>query len=148
MCIGNLTPPAPLADTAAALPLCLLTPEMHNRSLVDGAFRAAGAMVRPAMETDSVLTLALSVVAGQVCSVLPGALVDAVRGHEGLEGAASDRSNAYHAHRIHVAPTGAAHARPRCRAGPSAGPRLAAARSSAQWASGRRLSADPTGCGV
>ena len=58
---------------------------MHNRSLVDGAFRAAGATVVPAMETDSVLTLALSVVAGNVCSVLPGALVDAVRGHDGLE---------------------------------------------------------------
>ncbi|MFP5444523.1 MAG: LysR family transcriptional regulator substrate-binding protein, partial [Betaproteobacteria bacterium] len=70
---------------AARLPLCLLTPEMHNRSLVDGAFRAAGATVMPAMETDSVLTLALSVVAGHVCSVLPGALVDAVRGHDGLE---------------------------------------------------------------
>lgn len=80
----QIGPPMAWAD-AAALPLCLLTPEMHNRSLVDGAFRAAGAMVRPAMETDSVLTLALSVVAGQVCSVLPGALVDAVRGHDGLE---------------------------------------------------------------
>ena len=70
---------------AARLPLCLLTPEMHNRSLVDGAFRSAGAVVQPAMETDSVLTLALSVVAGELCSVLPGALVDAVRGHDGLE---------------------------------------------------------------
>ena len=70
---------------AARLPLCLLTPEMHNRRLVDGAFRNAGATVLPAMETDSVLTLALTVVAGQVCSVLPGALVDAVRGHDGLE---------------------------------------------------------------
>ena len=58
---------------------------MHNRSLVDGAFRSAGSAVRPAMETDSVLTLALSVVAGNLCSVLPGALVDAVRGHDGLE---------------------------------------------------------------
>ncbi len=48
-------------------------------------FAAAGATVMPAMETDSVLTLALSVVAGQLCSVLPGALVDAVRGHDGLE---------------------------------------------------------------
>ena len=34
---------------AAALPLCLLTPEMHNRSLVDGAFRSAGATVMPAI---------------------------------------------------------------------------------------------------
>lgn len=80
----QIGPPMAWAD-AAALPLCLLTPEMHNRSLVDGAFRAAGATVMPAMETDSVLTLALSVVAGQLCSVLPGALVDAVRGHDGLE---------------------------------------------------------------
>jgi DNA-binding transcriptional LysR family regulator len=70
---------------AARLPLCLLTPEMHNRTLVDGAFRSAGATVMPAMETDSVLTLALCVVAGNLCSVLPGALVDAVRGHDGLE---------------------------------------------------------------
>ena len=77
---------APMAwADAARLPLCLLTPEMHNRSLVDGAFRSAGSAVRPAMETDSVLTLALSVVAGNLCSVLPGALVDAVRGHDGLE---------------------------------------------------------------
>jgi DNA-binding transcriptional LysR family regulator len=80
----QIGPPMAWAD-AAALPLCLLTPEMHNRSLVDGAFRATGATVMPAMETDSVLTLALSVVAGHVCSVLPGALVDAVRGHDGLE---------------------------------------------------------------
>jgi len=80
----QISPPIGWAD-AARLPLCLLTPEMHNRSLVDGAFRSAGASVQPAMETDSVLTLALSVVAGGVCSVLPGALVDAVRGHDGLE---------------------------------------------------------------
>ena len=84
--VGGLQIGAPMhwAD-AAGLPLCLLTPEMHNRSLVDGAFRSAGATVLPAMETDSVLTLALSVLAGNVCSVLPGALVDAVRGHGGLE---------------------------------------------------------------
>ena len=80
----QIGPPMSWAD-AARLPLCLLTPEMHNRTLVDGAFRSAGATVMPAMETDSVLTLALCVVAGNLCSVLPGALVDAVRGHDGLE---------------------------------------------------------------
>ncbi|MFN4117286.1 LysR family transcriptional regulator [Acidovorax sp.] len=80
----QIGPPLGWAE-AAALPLCLLTPEMHNRSLVDGAFLSAGATVRPAMETDSVLTLALCVVAGEMCSILPGALVDAVRGHDGLE---------------------------------------------------------------
>lgn len=70
---------------AAQLPLCLLTPEMHNRSIVDQAFARADAVVQPVMETNSVLTLALSVLAGDVCSVLPGALVGAVRSQGELE---------------------------------------------------------------
>ena len=70
---------------AAALPQCMLTPEMHNRTIVDSAFAIAGMEVRPVIETNSILTLALSVVAGEVCSVLPGALVAAVRGYRGLE---------------------------------------------------------------
>jgi len=70
---------------AADLPLCLLTPDMHNRTLVDGAFAAAGVTVVPVIQTNSILTLALTVVAGDVCSVLPGALVGAVRGYGELE---------------------------------------------------------------
>lgn len=70
---------------AAQLPLCLLTPEMHNRRIVDAAFATTGVSVKPAIETNSILTMALSVVAGSVCSVMPGALVDAVRGYRELE---------------------------------------------------------------
>ncbi len=70
---------------AAKLPLCLLTPDMHNRTIVDAAFAQAGTPVQPAMETNSILTMALSVVAGEVCSVLPGALVGAVRGYRELQ---------------------------------------------------------------
>ena len=70
---------------AARLPLCLLTPDMHNRTIVDAAFTTAGAPVKPAIETNSILTMALSVVAGTVCSVMPGALVGAVRGYRELE---------------------------------------------------------------
>ena len=69
----------------AKLPLCMLTPEMHNRTIVDAAFTTAGVSVTPAMETNSILTMALSVVAGSVCSVLPGALVGAVRSYRELE---------------------------------------------------------------
>ena len=58
---------------------------MHNRSIVDQAFRSAGATVTPAIETNSVLTLVLGVVAGEVCSVLPGAMVAAVRSQRELE---------------------------------------------------------------
>lgn len=70
---------------AAQLPLCLLTPDMHNRTLVDAAFASAGQIVKPVIETNSILTLALSVVVGQVCSVLTGALVGAVQGYRELE---------------------------------------------------------------
>lgn len=70
---------------AAALPLCLLTPEMHNRSIVDAAFAQAQVQVCPAMETDSILALWLSVLAGEVCSVLPGSLVAAALAQPGLQ---------------------------------------------------------------
>lgn len=70
---------------AGTLPMCLLTPEMHNRTLVDKAFAAAGVSVKPVIETNSILTLALSVLVGEVCSVLPGALVGVVRGYRELE---------------------------------------------------------------
>ena len=70
---------------AAREPLCLLTPEMHNRSIVDQAFAAAGVQVRPAIETNSIAALALAVLAGEVCSIMPGALVGTIRGEGGLE---------------------------------------------------------------
>lgn len=70
---------------AAAMPLCLLTPDMHNRTLIDGAFREAGCKVDAAIETNSIVTIVLSVLYGEVCSVLPGALMALVRGYQGLE---------------------------------------------------------------
>ena len=70
---------------AASLPLCMLGAEMHNRTIVDRAFAAAGATVRPAIETNSTVTLVMSVLAGQVCSVLPGALLGTVLGQGELE---------------------------------------------------------------
>jgi DNA-binding transcriptional LysR family regulator len=70
---------------AADLPLCLLTPEMHNRTIVDAAFRAAGVSVVPAMETNSIMTMMLTVVAGNVCSILPGSLVATVRNYRELD---------------------------------------------------------------
>jgi DNA-binding transcriptional LysR family regulator len=70
---------------AGALPMCLLTPEMHNREIVDAAFTEAGKCVTPVIETNAILTLCLSVMVGDVCSVLPGALIGAVRGYRELE---------------------------------------------------------------
>ena len=70
---------------ASKLPLCLLSREMHNRTLIDQAFAEAGAVVKPAIETNSILTLALSVSAGEVCSIVPGALIGAFRGFRDLQ---------------------------------------------------------------
>jgi len=70
---------------AATMPLCLMTSEMYNRHIVDGAFAEAGVQVRPALETNSLLTLALSAVGGSVGCVMPGALVGAVRAYRELE---------------------------------------------------------------
>jgi DNA-binding transcriptional LysR family regulator len=70
---------------AASLPLCLMTPEMHNRRIVDAAFAQAGASVKPVLETNSILSLALSAMDGTVCSVMPGALVAAVRSYRELQ---------------------------------------------------------------
>ena len=70
---------------ASRHPLCLLTPEMHNRTIVGDAFATAGCAVTAVIETNSILTMALSVVEGKVCSIMPGALVAAVRGYRELE---------------------------------------------------------------
>jgi DNA-binding transcriptional LysR family regulator len=56
---------------AASLPLCLLTPDMQNRRIVNGHFADAGATVAPALETNSVFTLCALVRSGYWSSVLP-----------------------------------------------------------------------------
>ena len=75
--------PLAWADTVG-LDLCLLTPDMHNRSIVDAAFARAGVQVKPVLETNSVLALALAVRAGKLASVMPGSLVSSLREQPGL----------------------------------------------------------------
>lgn len=70
----------------AGMPLCLLTPDMHNRTVIDEAFAAVDMAVQPAMETNSVLTLVMAVAQGTdgMTTVLPGAMVATVRHMPGL----------------------------------------------------------------
>jgi DNA-binding transcriptional LysR family regulator len=70
---------------AAKYPLCQLTGEMHNRAIVDRALYSDGVPPTPAIETNSVLTLALTVAVGDVAAILPGAMIAAVRSEGGLE---------------------------------------------------------------
>jgi DNA-binding transcriptional LysR family regulator len=68
---------------AAALPLCLLTPDMQNRRILNSHFAEAGASVRPALETNSVFTLCVLVRAGW-SSVLPYGFLPLLDGAEGI----------------------------------------------------------------
>lgn len=72
----------PLATTgglswsdAAKLPLCLLTPNMENRRLIDAAFREAGATPRVMLETDSVFALYTHVRCAGLYSIVPHSLL-------------------------------------------------------------------------
>ena len=83
---GALSVGAPIGwHDAATLPLMLLTPDMHNRAIVDQAFRETGAQVDAALETNSVLALVTALGAGAVAAVLPGALVRSVQTVAGLQ---------------------------------------------------------------
>jgi DNA-binding transcriptional LysR family regulator len=56
---------------AASAPLCLLTPDMQNRRIVDGIFRSADASPMPAMETNSIFNLCSHVASGLWSSIVP-----------------------------------------------------------------------------
>jgi DNA-binding transcriptional LysR family regulator len=53
------------------VPLCLLTPDMQNRRIMDRLMRAAGVEPRPALESNSQLTLLAHVLTGAWATVLP-----------------------------------------------------------------------------
>lgn len=76
---------APIAwAEAGGLPLCLLSPEMHNRAIIDGVLRGLGIEARAVLETDSVLALMVAVQGSGLAAVLPGALVGTLGGRAGL----------------------------------------------------------------
>jgi DNA-binding transcriptional LysR family regulator len=56
---------------AATVPLCLLTPDMQNRRILNAIFRSVNCAPKPAIETNSVLTLCSHVRDGHWSSVMP-----------------------------------------------------------------------------
>jgi DNA-binding transcriptional LysR family regulator len=69
---------SPLADRrevtwreAASVPLCLLTPDMQNRRIVNRHFRDAGVDLRPHIEANSIVALCSHLRSGHWSSVLP-----------------------------------------------------------------------------
>lgn len=64
-------------DEVPDIPLCLLGPEMQNRRILDTKLRAAGHIVSPAVESNSIIVLLSHVRTGHWASILPAALVHA-----------------------------------------------------------------------
>lgn len=68
---------------ASRLPLCLFSREMHNRVMIDEAFRDAGVVPRVIVETNTISVLYALVRSGEMCSVMPiSALPDYFLGRE------------------------------------------------------------------
>src|SRR6187401_3332167 len=74
---------APLGDRdtvtwaeVAQVPLCLLTPDMQNRRIIDGLLKSAGGESRPTLESDSMILLFSHVRTGRWASVMPAKLAE------------------------------------------------------------------------
>ena len=73
---------------AAEAPLCLLTPDMQNRRIIDGVFRSVGVTPRPAVETNSIFNLVTHAASGRWSSIVPRQLLQFFglpRGTQALE---------------------------------------------------------------
>jgi DNA-binding transcriptional LysR family regulator len=74
---------SPLGDRAsvtwaevARIPLCLLTPDMQNRRIIDRLLQSAGGESRPTLESDSMILLFSHVRTGRWASVMPAKLAE------------------------------------------------------------------------
>jgi len=59
-----------------AIPLCLLTPDMQNRRIIDGLLRAAGTEPSPTLESNSMIVLFAHVRTGKWSSIMPAMLAE------------------------------------------------------------------------
>ena len=60
----------------AQVPLCLLTPDMQNRRIIDGLLRSAGGDPHPTLESNSMIVLFAHVRTGRWASVMPARLAE------------------------------------------------------------------------
>jgi DNA-binding transcriptional LysR family regulator len=60
----------------AEVPLCLLTPDMQNRRIIDSLLKGAGGESRPTLESDSMILLFSHVRTGRWASVMPAKLAE------------------------------------------------------------------------
>lgn len=69
---------------AAALPLCLLSPDMQNRRLLDRHFAEAGVVPAVVAETNTLVGVLSHIYSGGWCGILPEAMLDFLKGLRGV----------------------------------------------------------------
>src|SRR5262249_59513131 len=63
-------------DEVGQVPLCLLTPDMQNRRILDGLLRSAGREPSPTLESNSMIVLFAHVRTGKWASIMPAKLAE------------------------------------------------------------------------
>lgn len=66
------------------VPLCLLTPNMQNRRIIDRALRAAGTIAHPTLTSNSIIVLYTHVKTGRWASVMPAKLAETLGLGDGI----------------------------------------------------------------
>ncbi|PHP69148.1 LysR family transcriptional regulator [Zhengella mangrovi] len=69
---------------AGAMPLCLLTPDMQNRRIVNRYLEMAGVEARAVLETDSVIAMISHIAAGPWSGILPERLIAMVPSRDAI----------------------------------------------------------------
>jgi DNA-binding transcriptional LysR family regulator len=63
-------------EDVGKIPLCLLTPDMQNRRIIDRALLAAGTTAQPTLTSNSIIVLYTHVKTGRWSTVMPAKLAD------------------------------------------------------------------------
>ena len=70
-------------EEASKLRLCLLTPDMKNRQIIDSIFRAAGCEVHPHLETNAIVSILAHTTTGVWSSILPKSVIEMIGAPQG-----------------------------------------------------------------
>lgn len=63
---------------AAALNLCLLTPDMKNRQIIDATFKSIGHNIRPQMVTNSIISMLAHITTGAWSGIFPQSVIEMI----------------------------------------------------------------------
>ncbi len=72
-------------QAASGLPLCLLTPDMQNRKIIDGIFNQLGCTVQASLETNSLISMLAHVCTGEWYAIMPQGVLELIGAPHGVK---------------------------------------------------------------